>query len=163
MVAKKSQNQGVIMTFTKDFDEIVLDFCGELPKKKDKINHGFLANTNANTKRQFQEEIEYIDSFNPYHHYHDEKIPHNLIQKMCHKSTHSCTCGREFILWVYVLNRMDDRYRPDMNFEMDQVLNYVRRDYYCFFCGQHFCILNGEILRIELKDKEVENYYHGRR
>lgn len=146
------------MTFKKDFDEIIIDLCGELPKKeKIRTRSGICPEYDQYT-RALLEEIDSINSFDPNH--RERMAPHNLIQKMCHRTVHKCLCKKQFNIWIYTTNRVTT---AEFNFEMDQVLNYTRKLYFCPFCGQRFDVLNGDILRIELKDQEVENYYHSRR
>lgn len=150
------------MTFKKEFDEIVIDLCGKLPSKKRteklkkdlKIVEGHYEDWHY---RQLENE-----RFNPRH---SDLRPLNLIQKMCHKTTHICRCKKKFNIWVYtIMPQVADVYATAnrRNFEMDQILSYKNRNYFCMFCGNMFCVLNGDILRIELIDEEVESYYHRR-
>ena len=131
------------MTFEKEFDEIVIDLCGALPEKE-------------------KEEEDFHDQFRFLADGHYGKPPErDWIRSNCREHIHKCNCGLDYKLYIYQTIRPRIKSWAE-EFDVRDVVDYVKKRYHCFLCGDPFYIVNGDVLRIELRDEDTKSYLGGR-
>ena len=138
------------MTFEKEFDEIVIDLCGVLPEKEQEED-------SRDSYFHFQQLTELQEHYGKL----PEREPIDWIRSNCREHIHKCHCGLDYKLYIYQTIRPRIKSWAE-EFDVRDVVDYVKKRYHCFLCGDPFYIVNGDVLRIELRDEDTKSYLGGR-